>query len=101
MTTILIVVCMITNICTLLNLYSAHRDYVQWKMFHGEWPELIQGYEVLNMQPYAKEKKYILIKQIDGHWYFEAASDDIKDVCRIGQKIVDANSHIRIRVIAL
>jgi hypothetical protein len=54
MTTILIVVCIITNVCTLLNLYSAHRDYEQWKMFHGEWPELIQGYEVFGMQPYAK-----------------------------------------------
>ncbi|MGO5158704.1 MULTISPECIES: hypothetical protein [unclassified Bilifractor] len=51
--------------------------------FVDGYKRTINGFEVNNVKNYADSKKYMVIKMIDGEWWFEAADDNAETVGNI------------------
>lgn len=51
--------------------------------FADGYKRTINGFEVNNVKNYADSKKYIVIKMIDGEWWFEAADDNAETIGNI------------------
>lgn len=52
---------------------------------------------VNNVKPYASEKKYMIVFEADGQWYFDGATDDVRKATEIRDSniwVVGRNSRI-------
>ena len=64
--------------------------------FEPGYKRTIGGIEVNNVKSYAADKKYIVVKKVDGEWWFEAADNSVETASRIVSELSAFGTETRI-----